>query len=487
MHQIIQKAMVVSLAVCCTVAMAHCSPGVDSLSTPTKGRILFLHHSTGECIWNGGVQAWFEAYNTTHKTEYTITQQNFPKSEPYGWENYPYDYWNIWVRHAGDQPYQTEPTLEMLTSRYEVIVFKHCFPVSAIEADTGQADVASADKRIENYKLQYAALKKKLREFPRTKFILWTGAAMVRSETDESAAGRAKAFFDWVRGDWDERGDNIYLWDFYALETDGGLYLKDAYASGDSHPNESFSRMAAPFFCQRIVDVISETGDTKSLTGQDRKQIVAKPPSPPAAPPRDKPAPTETQPTVTLGPDTWVFDNAEDSQREAQLWGQDATYVKDAQGLVIKIRFADGKEEDWGEYGVQKIVTTISPKKNYDIAQYRYVAFRVRTGQEMELVFTLITKPDSLPRTDESYFGFSTYLRPKPGAWQWIVLDLTKFELGAEGEKAYATADKPTRPKHLTCLKLVTGKKNENADVAIDDITFHRELPKALAGQLQAP
>lgn len=71
--------------------------------------------------------------------------------------------------------------------------------------------------------------------------------------------------------------------------------------------------------------------------------------------------------------------------------------------------------------------------------------------------------------------------------WDWIVLDLTKLELGAEGEKAYSMAGKPSRPNHLTCLRLVTNKKNENANVAIDDIAFYRVLPESLSGKVQTP
>lgn len=269
------KAAVLGLCLFCTIAWAVHEPGPADPSpkgqAPTKAKILFLHHSTGECIWNGGVPAWFEAYNRANKTEYAITEQAFPKDSPYGWNNYPYDYWNIWVKHAGPKAYKSEPTLEMLTQQYDVIVFKHCFPVSAIDEDTGTPDVASEDKRIENYKLQYAAIKKKLREFPKTKFILWTGAALVKSETDEDAARRARDFFDWVVKTWDERGDNIYVWDFRALETEGGLFLKGAYAAGDSHPNESFSKKVAPLFCRRVVDVIRGDGDAKSITGPDDK------------------------------------------------------------------------------------------------------------------------------------------------------------------------------------------------------------------------
>lgn len=273
MHVRLVLVAAITAAVAAMPWAASCGGG-EAAAPPTEppsasnARILFLHHSTGECVWNGGVPAWFDAYNADHKTSFSITEQAFPKDSPYGWSNYPYDYWNIWVRNAGPQPYKQEPTLEMLTRRYNVIVLKHCFPVSAIEADDGPGDVASEVKRLANYKLQYEALKKKMREFPRVRFIVWTGAALVRSETDEAAARRAKAFFDWVRHEWDEKGDNIYIWDFYALETEGDLYMKAANAAGDSHPNEAFSKRVAPLLCQRIVDVIEGRGDTTPITGR---------------------------------------------------------------------------------------------------------------------------------------------------------------------------------------------------------------------------
>jgi hypothetical protein len=231
--------------------------------------IIFLHHSTGRNIWEGGVPEWFSNYNSEKGTNYSIIEQNFPKREEYGWNNYPYDYWNIWVNNAGDKAYKNEPTLEMITRNFDVIVFKHCFPVSNIEPDTGDPDVSSDKKTVENYKLQYEAFKEKMKEFSETKFIVWTGAALVRENTDEESAKRAREFFDWVRNDWDEEGDNIFLWDFYELQTEGGLYLKDEYARNptNSHPNEEFSGRVAPLFSRRIVDVIEGRGDTGNIDG----------------------------------------------------------------------------------------------------------------------------------------------------------------------------------------------------------------------------
>lgn len=229
----------------------------------SDAKIIFLHHSTGEVIWSGGVPEWFDEYNAENDTDYQIAAQDFPKDSPYGWENYPYDYWNIWVNHAGNKPYKQEPTLEILADEYDVVAFKHCFPVSDIEESYGEADVTSSEKTEENYKLQYNALKEKMHEFPDTDFIVWTGAAQVKGATDADYARRAQGFFNWVVNDWDEAGDNIYIWDFYALETEGGMYLLDKYASDpyDSHPSEKFGQKVAPLFGQKVVDVVEGRGN----------------------------------------------------------------------------------------------------------------------------------------------------------------------------------------------------------------------------------
>ncbi len=226
-------------------------------------KVIYLHHSTGGVIWDGGVDTKIANYNTNHGKNYSITQMEFPKSRPYGWNNYPYDYWNIWVNHAGASAYKKEPTLEMLTQTYDVIVWKHCFPVSSVVAETGSPDITSSVKSEGNYKLQYNALKAKMHEFPNNRFIVWTGPALVESATNVEEAKRARDFANWVKTTWDEPGDNIYIWDFRELETGGGLYLlpENAVSTSNSHPNPTFAATAAPLIGQRIIDVIEGRGD----------------------------------------------------------------------------------------------------------------------------------------------------------------------------------------------------------------------------------
>ncbi len=246
--------------------------------------VIFLHHSLGKIVWNGStslwvraqrklglrtaVPKWFARYNKTSDYRYTLDELDFPKHEPYGWKNFPFDYYNLWINEESKGKYP-EPTLEELTKKYDVIILKHCYPVSRM-VEGEEADINSDQKTLANYKLQYQALKEKFNEFPNTKFIVWTSAALNKNRTNEEEGKRTREFVKWVKEEWDAPGDNVFLWDFYELETQGGLFLKDEYAASerDSHPNTEFAQMVYPLFCQRIVDVVEKDGSTTDLTGK---------------------------------------------------------------------------------------------------------------------------------------------------------------------------------------------------------------------------
>jgi hypothetical protein len=242
----------------------------DSNQTEMK-KVIFLHHSTGKNIWRGGtnkyiskvfgksdVQDYFRKYNRENSTDYIIREQKFPKESPYGWRNNPYDYYNIWVKHAGNIPYMEEPTLEMLTAQYDVIIFKHCYPASRISPDSLTPDVDSEMKTLANYKLQYKALKEKMHSFPGNKFIVWTPALFLKNQMTEDEALRTKEFHDWILESWNEKNDNIFIWDFYKHETNGGLYMMDEFSEGpsNSHPNREFSEKISPLFSKFVIDVL---------------------------------------------------------------------------------------------------------------------------------------------------------------------------------------------------------------------------------------
>lgn len=254
---------------------ASCNKPVTNLTyeNPEK-RVLFLHHSTGYNVWYGDIERkkrlyfrkstclaprLMKEYNDSTGQRINLEERNFPSGDPYKWKNYPFDYYNIWVKNAGDKPFMEEPTLEMLTMDYDLIIFKHCFPGSSVVEDN-VPDIDSEVKTLANYKLQYEALRDKLHQFPDTKFLVWTISALVEPQTTEAEAKRADEFYRWVLESWDLPGDNIEIFDFRAIETEGGLYLKKEYAVDpeiDSHPNKTVSVKAANALINRIIEVLN--------------------------------------------------------------------------------------------------------------------------------------------------------------------------------------------------------------------------------------
>ncbi len=264
------------LVFCCQSAIA------------SSEKIIFLHHSTGEGVYyEGGVPDWIANYNSEQGTSYQISERNYPGS-PYAWQNYPYDYWNLWSNGACDAGNPNIECLDSLTQSYDVIIFKHCFPGSAIEEDSGNPDVSSATKTLENYKLQYRALRDMMDGYPDNLFIVWTLAPLHRKSTYAEEAARARQFVDWVRDEFlTEDGlshANIALFDFWGIvaeedpsppngETNCLKYAyEQSHISGDSHPNTAANEAAGPEFAGTIIDAIENyfgSAGSDNETGTD--------------------------------------------------------------------------------------------------------------------------------------------------------------------------------------------------------------------------
>ncbi len=233
-------------------------------------RIGFLTHSVGSALYQEGkIAEWFTDYNSANGTDFTIQRRSYP-AEPYPWENNPYDYWNVWVNGAC-----SEECFSTILEKYDIVIMKHCYTAARIEADINDPDVTSDRKSVENYKLQYRAIRDLLDDQPETKFIVFTLAPRHRLRTNATEAGRAKAFADWVKNEWlQEDGkehNNIFIFDFWGhiAESDatpekGAVnciryeYEKD-HSSDNSHPNLLANETVAPVFARFIVNVANNT------------------------------------------------------------------------------------------------------------------------------------------------------------------------------------------------------------------------------------
>lgn len=253
---------------------------VATIANSQPQKVIFLHHSTGGLMYqDGSVPELMEEYNKQNGTSYSITERAFP-NKPYPWANYAYDYWNIWINgyceeEKGTDEYKNVECLETLTKEYEVIILKHCFPGADVLEDTGSPDITSSRKSLENYKLQYRALREKFNSFPDNDFVVWTLAPRHRLKTNAPAnARRAKEFVDWVKNDWlTEDGksySNIHIFDYfsYTAEMDPNVSAPSvpyclkydherSHEGSDSHPNLLGCKEIGPEFFKSIIKILA--------------------------------------------------------------------------------------------------------------------------------------------------------------------------------------------------------------------------------------
>lgn len=258
-------------------------------------KVIFLHHSTGSGVYyDGNVAQWIANYNTANGTSYQISERSYPDT-PYPWANYPYDYWKLWIN---GQCNNTDPDIECLdklTQNFDVIIFKHCFPGASIQADDGNPLVSSEIKTINNYKLQYRALRTLMDSYPTKKFIIWTLVPLHRLATNPNEASRAKQFVDWVKTAWlTEDGKshpNIHIFDFfsYAAESNPApvngqvnclKYIYELDHNGnDSHPNLFANQTIGPIFAQFIVNTIGNPTQIETIVPEKSIKIYPNPAS----------------------------------------------------------------------------------------------------------------------------------------------------------------------------------------------------------------
>ena len=257
---------------------------------PQKNKAIFLVHSTGTSLYSEGkVADWIKSYNSANGTSFQISTRTYPNT-PWPWENYPYDYQKLWV---GNSCNNGDPDIECLTSltnNYGLVIFKHCYPGAGIGPDTGKPDVTSKVKSLENYKLQYRALRTLMDGMPTKKFMVWTLVPLHRLATTTEAATRANEFVKWVKNQWlTEDGKlhpNIFIFDFYSLAaemnekpTNGKQYclkyeFEYSHTSNDSHPNTLANQTIGPHFAKAVVDALSKNYNitdisVSSLSGEN--------------------------------------------------------------------------------------------------------------------------------------------------------------------------------------------------------------------------
>jgi len=233
------------------------------LAQPQFRSGIFLHHSTGGCIWgpNGSstdVPEQMNLYNIAHGytggDAVTMTETWFP-----GWND---NEWNTWhTIFEADDP-------EVITDYYSwnpIIMIKSCFPSSNIEAIGSDEDTLNPwYKTIANYKWHWRHFVREMENHPDNFFVIWTNAPLEWYSTNPTEAAYSDWFCTWAKDTLAANLDpvygafppNVYVFDFFHKLADANGFLPAYYASGpwDSHPNAAATELVAPQLVNEIFD-----------------------------------------------------------------------------------------------------------------------------------------------------------------------------------------------------------------------------------------
>ncbi len=249
------------------------SQAIDASPPAEAVRLVFVHHSTGE-NWlrddDGGMGRALAENN------YFVSDTN------YGWgpdsigDRTDIVNWPEWfladqssrylqaLFEEADQHSDYTRTFDNPGGENEIIMFKSCFPNSALEGSPGDPPQAGDELTVGNARYIYNQLLTYFITRPDKLFVVITAPPLM----DDTYGANARAFNTWLVRDWLAENNypysNVAVFDFYNVLTDpdnhhriqGGLleYTNNQggnnayYPSGDDHPNREGNRKATTEF-----------------------------------------------------------------------------------------------------------------------------------------------------------------------------------------------------------------------------------------------
>ncbi len=312
LFQSIVLAILVSLYVTPVIAAPRYQEIVDPSPPADPVKLIFIHHSTGENWLTDG-------YGYLGKT---LAENNYFASDTnYGWgpdsigDRTDIPDWLEWF--ASDQtPAYLSALLEEAgqNSSYtrlfddpggenQVIMFKSCFPNSALEGNPGDSPDAEGWLTVGHAKYVYNEILQFFSTRPDILFIVITAPPLL----DSTYAENARAFNLWLVNDWLEQNNyalpNVAVFDFYNVLTDrdahhwfsdgaiGHVVMPGntlAYPSSDEHPSRKGSQKATEefipllnIFYHRWVSTTSFPAGSGGSTVATPADAVISPPSEP--------------------------------------------------------------------------------------------------------------------------------------------------------------------------------------------------------------
>jgi len=223
--------------------------------------VIFLHHSTGlglikegnvrPLLTELGYQFWDHGYNHEGlvRPDGRPARANYRIPGNRGHGNTDVDgLVELFTQLVTDPPSNAFSRL----LRHEVIVFKSCFPNSAIKSDEMQ----------EQFQTWYLQMRDVMDRHPDRIFIVVTSPPLHPLATNTDEAGRARAIANWLKSDAYLAGyPNVFTFDFFDLLADPSVNtLRSEYQLSpdepDSHPNHLANETIGPLFVEFIDEAV---------------------------------------------------------------------------------------------------------------------------------------------------------------------------------------------------------------------------------------
>jgi hypothetical protein len=223
--------------------------------------VVFLHHSTGRALINQGdvrpsltelsYQFWDHGYNHEGlvRPDGTPTRASYRIPGNLGRGNTDVDgLVELFSQPVTDLPSNAFSRL----LQHEVIVFKSCFPNSAVKSDEMQ----------EQFQTWYLQMRDVMDQHPDRVFIIVTSPPLHPQQTNADEARRARIIANWLKSDAYLAGHpNVFTFDFFDLLADPSTNtLRPEYQldheEPNSHPNELANETIGPLFVSFIDDAV---------------------------------------------------------------------------------------------------------------------------------------------------------------------------------------------------------------------------------------
>lgn len=261
--------VIAAIFLCAAIPNQPPPQAVNPNPPPSPVRLIFIHHSTGE-NWlndeNGGLARALQANNY------------FPSDTNYGWgpdaigDRTDIPNWMEWFASENTNrimqavfqesevhsPY--ERTLQNPGGENQIILFKSCFPNSALEGNPNDPPTPGSDLTVGNAKYIYNEILKYFKTRPDKLFVVITAPPLINSPV----AANARAFNQWLVNNWLKENNytlpNVAIFDFYNILTGSNNHHRfvngavehvindkrntEFYPSEDDHPNRQGNQKA---------------------------------------------------------------------------------------------------------------------------------------------------------------------------------------------------------------------------------------------------